>query len=213
MILVDKQIRQLSLWGTDVKGLPGVEIPWWVRPMDNRPMIEPFSEMVSGGGVIGYGLTSAGYDLRLAGEWLIFKNTRGRIVDPKMFGDPDYRSAMFDEGRGEPGDPVLIPPNGYVLGRSLEYLRIPRQVKGHCLGKSTLARSGILINTTPLEPEWEGHLTIEISNVTPSVATVFVGEGIAQLEFHLLSDQPEVSYRDRGGKYQGQVGVTPAVVR
>jgi len=139
------------------------------------PMIDPFSASVQGGGVISYGISHAGYDLRLAPEILIFKNTANVIIDPKRFNDPDYQAKVFDrlEGRilgnkhGEIREPFVMPPHSYALGRSWEYLRIPDFIKGRCVGKSTLARCGILINTTPLEPGWEGHLTIEISNITP----------------------------------------------
>ena len=176
------------------------------------PMIEPFSEGVSGDGVISYGLSHAGYDLRLAPEILIFKNSFNETVDPKLFGDAAYRARVFDECTVAPHSAVVIPPHGYILGRSLEYLRIPRTLKGRCVGKSTLARSGILVNTTPLEPGWEGHLTIEIGNITPCPAKVYVGEGIAQLEFETLSSPPECDYGDKRGKYQGQLGVTPSIV-
>ena len=208
------------------------------------PMIEPFSEGVSGDGVISYGLSHAGYDLRLGPEILLFKNSSMQTVDPKAFGDKHYRKRMFDEWiysfdcvdfpelRESPqllpvhrwkldgldvtqcssDNGYVIPPHGYILGRSLEYLRIPRSLKGRCVGKSTLARSGILVNTTPLEPGWCGHLTIEIGNITPCPAKVYVGEGIAQLEFETLSSPPECDYGDKRGKYQGQRGVTPSIV-
>lgn len=179
----------------------------------NFPMIDPFSEPVSGGGVISYGLTSAGYDLRLGSEVMIFKNTSGEVVDPKRFKDDDYRRRMFDERVYQSGDRVIIPANGYILGRSLEYLRIPKHLKGRCVGKSTLARAGILVNTTPLEPGWEGFLTIEIGNVCPCPVCVFVSEGIAQLEFETLTGEPEQDYASKKGIYQNQTGVTPSRVK
>lgn len=199
MILNDRDIRKLC------------EAPLY---FGNRPMIDPFSEAVSGGGVISYGLSHAGYDLRLGPDILLFDNRLGETVNPKRFADPEYRCKMFREFPGlKVGEEFHIPPHGYILGHSLEYLRIPDHLKGRCVGKSTLARSGILINTTPLEPGWEGHLTIEIGNQTPCPAVVFIGEGIAQLEFEVLTDIPEVTYAQKKGKYQGQRGVTPAVVK
>jgi dCTP deaminase len=173
-------------------------------------MIHPFSEGVQGGGVISYGLSHAGYDLRLGEEIFIFKNTYNEIIDPKRFKDEEYRARVFDviKARKDSPSPYIIPPHSYALGVSLEYLRMPLDLKGRVVGKSTLARCGVLINTTPLEPGWHGHLTIEISNITPCPAMIYAREGIAQLEFELLSSKPESSYE--GKKYQGQIGVTPA---
>ncbi len=206
--------------------------------LNPEPMIEPFSEAVSGNGVISYGLSHAGYDLRLGPEIMLFKNSSMETIDPKRFMDENYRRRMFDEWtystkriddtlldshqwtlnslnvtRMDSDNSYVIPPNSYILGRSLEYLRIPRHIKGRCVGKSTLARSGILVNTTPLEPGWCGHLTIEIGNITPCPAKVYVMEGIAQLEFELLTAPPEVDYEAKDGQYQGQLGVTPARVK
>lgn len=193
MLLADKTIRALS--------------------MNRRsPLIEPFSPPVAGNGVISYGLTSAGYDIRLGSEIFTFKNSYGETVDPKRFGDAEYRGKVFDFATYTQGQRVPIPANGYILGNSFEYFRIPRWLKGRCTGKSTYARCGLIVNVTPLEPEWEGHLTIEISNSSPSVVYVYAYEGIAQLEFELLDTDPEVSYKDKQGKYQGQTGVTPARV-
>ena len=219
MLLNDKTIRDLCV---DL-------MPEWLGRnalVPFVPMIEPFSEAVSGNGVISYGLSHAGYDLRLGPEILVFKNSFMDAVDPKAFGGLAYRRRMFDrlfypDGFSLPddddhpytvmdGNAVLIPPHGYILGRSHEYLRIPRHLKGRCVGKSTLARAGILVNTTPLEPGWSGHLTIEIGNITPCPAKVFVMEGIAQLEFDLLTAPPEKDYA--GKKYDNQVGVVPARV-
>jgi dCTP deaminase len=197
--LTDREIRNLCVMAG-------------VGPVKN-PLIEPFSEPVSGDGVVSYGLTSAGYDLRLGGEVLVFKNTSGEAVDPKKFKDPDYFDRMFDRVRKLAHEPVTIPAHGYILGRSYEYLRIPRHMKGCCTGKSTLARCGIIVNVTPLEPDWEGFLTIEISNSCPCPAMVYVMEGIAQLEVETLGGEPETTYRDKKGIYMNQSDVTPARVR
>lgn len=177
-------------------------------------LIKPFTEAVSGNGIVSYGLTSAGYDVRLDGKKIyVFKNSYGAVVDPKAFGDAEYHHKMFDELTDLPsGYRVFIPPNGYILGQTYEYIRIPRHVSADCVGKSTYARSGILINTTPMEPEWEGHLTLEIANLTPCPAVIYVMEGIAQFRFETLSGVPEISYADKKGKYQGQQAVTPAKV-
>ncbi len=179
----------------------------------DKPMIDPFSEAVSGNGIISYGLSSCGYDLRMGQEVLIFKNTSGEAVNPKKFKDHDYRDRMFDVITRSQGEPVTIPAHGYILASSFEYLRIPRFLAARCIGKSTYARSGIIVNCTPLEPEWEGHLTIEISNSSPCPAIVYCLEGIAQLQFELLDKDPEVSYADKSGQYQAQVGVTPPKVK
>lgn len=170
-------------------------------------MIEPFSEGVQGNGIISYGLTSAGYDLRLGNEILVYKNSYGQTIDPKRFKDPDYSEKMYE--RIHSSGAFIIPANGYILGSSLEYLRIPRNIKGRCVGKSTYARSAILINTTPLEPGWEGYLTIEIGNISSCTAVVYIGEGIAQLEFEELASWVEKDYAQKDGKYQNQTEVTP----
>jgi dCTP deaminase len=151
-------------------------------------------------GVISYGLSSMGYDIRIADEFKIFTNINTTVVDPKHF---DPRS--FVDVRGVS---CIIPPNSFALGRSLEYFRIPRKVLGICIGKSTYARCGIVVNITPLECEWEGHLTIEISNTTPLPAKIYSNEGIAQVIFLESERDCEVSYADRGGKYQFQRGIT-----
>jgi dCTP deaminase len=195
MLLSDSEIRKLCFVG--------------------EPMIEPFSEPTSGKGRISYGLTSAGYDLRLSPKGiLVFKNSYGEVIDPKLFKEEAYRNRVFDELPEFPlGFAITIPAHGYVLGSSLEYLRIPRHLKGRCVGKSTLARSGIIINTTPLEPLWRGYLTIEIGNINPCPARVYVGEGIAQLEFELIEGKVETSYADKNGQYQNQMSTTPARVK
>ncbi len=164
-------------------------------------MIEPFVEQQVRDGVVSYGLSSYGYDIRVASEFKIFTNVNNAIVDPKHF-DPQ----SFVDYKGES---CIIPPNSFVLARTVEYFRIPRNVLAVCVGKSTYARCGLIVNVTPLEPEWEGYLTLEISNTTPLPARVYSNEGIAQLLF-FSSDEPcEVSYADRKGKYQNQQGVTP----
>ena len=197
MLLVDHQIRHLCL-----------------RTGANpEPMIEPFAEATSGGGIISYGLTHAGYDLRLGLTVYCMKSTFGEVLDPKRFKDPAYAASVMDRREYQPGDRVIIPANGYLLGHSLEYLRIPRHLKGRCTGKSSLARCAVSINTTPVEPAWKGHLTIEIANDGPLPVAVYAGEGIAQLEFELLAAHCETDYAEKGGQYQGQTGVTMARVR
>ena len=188
-------------------------------------MLKPFSEAVSGGGVVSYGLSHAGYDLRLGPEILAFKATFCDAIDPKLFSGALYQRRVFDklfyskgfslpDEDGHPytemdGNRVLIPAGGYILGRSYEYIQIPADIKGRCVGKSTYARCGIVVNTTPLEPGWCGHLTIEIGNITPCPAVVYVMEGIAQLEFDRI-EPPEKDYA--GKKYQGQ-SATPVPAR
>src|SRR5690625_2413864 len=177
----------------------------WIRRMaEEQGMIEPFApELVrenEGGRVISYGTSSYGYDVRCANEFKVFTNINSTIVDPKDFDEGSLVDVV--------GDVCIIPPNSFALARTVEYFRIPRNVLTICLGKSTYARCGIIVNVTPLEPEWEGHVTLEFSNTTPLPAKIYAGEGCAQMLF-FQSDEPcEVSYRDRGGKYQGQQGVT-----
>lgn len=164
-------------------------------------MIEPFTEEQVRSGVISYGLSSYGYDMRVSDEFRIFHNALAPVVDPKSF---DSRSFIEYEG-----DVCIVPPNSFALARSVEYFRIPRNVLTICVGKSTYARCGIITNVTPFEPEWEGHVTLEISNTTPLPARIYANEGIAQVLF-FESDEPcETSYADKRGKYQGQTGVTP----
>ena len=173
----------------------------WIKRMAlEEGMIDPFEESQVSEGIISYGLSSYGYDVRIAEEFKIFTNINNTIVDPKRF---DPRS-MVDYA----GSECIIPPNSFALARSLEYFRIPRQVLVVCVGKSTYARCGIITNVTPLEPEWEGHVTLEISNTTPLPARIYANEGIAQLLF-FESDAPcAISYGDRKGKYQAQRGIT-----
>ncbi len=171
----------------------------WIRRMCvEQKMIEPFEERLVADGMVSYGLSSYGYDLRVADEFLIFTNVNTLIVDPKKF---DERS--FVKVKGD----CVIPPNSFALARSVEYFRIPRSVLTVCVGKSTYARCGIIVNVTPLEPEWEGHLTLEISNTTPLPAKIYANEGLAQLLFFESNEICETSYRDRKGKYQAQNGI------
>jgi dCTP deaminase len=176
-------------------------VDWEIRHYALRDkMIEPFEDHLVREGVISYGLSSKGYDIRVADEFKIFTNINTTVVDPKRF---DPRSFVDVQGEA-----CIIPPNSFALGRSLEYFRIPRNMLGLCIGKSTYARCGIVVNMTPLEAEWEGHLTIEISNTTPLPAKIYSNEGIAQVIFLQSEQVCEVSYADRGGKYQFQRGIT-----
>jgi dCTP deaminase len=150
--------------------------------------------------VISYGLSSYGYDARVAPEFKIFTNVDNALVDPKHFSDRSFVERT--------GESCVIPPNSFALARTVEYFRIPRDVLVICLGKSTYARCGMIVNVTPLEPEWEGHVTLEISNTTPLPARVYANEGICQFLFLKGDTQPEVSYADRRGKYMKQRGVT-----
>jgi dCTP deaminase len=172
----------------------------WIKKMAKEyGMIEPFEENLVRKGVISYGLSSYGYDFRIADEFKIFTNVASTIVDPKNFDERSFVSVK--------GDYCIIPPNSFVLGRSVEYFRIPRDVIGICLGKSTYARCGIIVNVTPLEPGWEGFLTVEISNTTPLPAKIYAWEGIAQVIFIKGNEECEISYKDRKGKYMYQPGI------
>lgn len=180
---------------------------------EGKPLLSPFSEGVQGDGIISYGLTHAGYDLRMAEEVWVFKNTKGIAIDPKRFkGDPEevkkYQEDLFDVYTTDM--PVKIPAHGYLLVRSIEYIWMPKDLAGTCVGKSTLARCGVIINTTPIEAGWHGYLTIEVSNPTASTQILYPHEGIAQITFQMLFGIPEKCYGDKSGKYQGQMGVTPA---
>ncbi len=174
---------------------------FWIEQMAKEyNMIEPYNDSLTRNGVISYGPSSYGYDIRVADEFKIFTNVNSTMVDPKNF---DERT--FVEFKGEI---CIIPPNSFALARSVEYMRMPRSLTGIVLGKSTYARCGIVTNFTPLEAGWEGHITIEISNTTPLPARIYANEGIAQVLF-FASDEPcRVSYADRKGKYQGQQGIT-----
>lgn len=180
----------------------------WIRKMAlEHNMISPFVERQvrqepeqSDQKIISYGVSSYGYDVRCASEFKIFTNINSSIVDPKKF---DERSFVDFTG-----DVCIIPPNSFALARTVEFFKIPRHVLTICLGKSTYARCGIIVNVTPLEPEWEGHVTLEFSNTTPLPAKIYANEGVAQMIFLAAEEMCEVSYADRAGKYQGQRGVT-----
>ena len=177
----------------------------WIRKMaEEEGMIEPFvGEQVrynDGKKIISYGLSSYGYDLRVSREFKVFTNIHNCIVDPKNFSDNSFVHMEVDE--------CIVPPNSFALARSVEYFRIPRDVLTVCIGKSTYARCGIIVNVTPFEPGWEGYVTLEISNTTPLPAKIYANEGLAQVLFHKGSEACEVSYADRGGKYMHQVGIT-----
>jgi dCTP deaminase len=160
-------------------------------------MIEPFVEGQVGNGVISYGVSSYGYDIRVSNEFKVFTNVHSAIVDPKNFDPASMVDVVSDE-------PILIPPNSFALARTIEYFRIPRKVLTVCLGKSTYARCGIVVNVTPFEPEWEGFVTLEISNTTPLPARIYPNEGIAQVLFFEADEECKISYADKKGKYQGQ---------
>ena len=177
----------------------------WIRRMsENEAMIEPFeSGQVrenNGEKIVSYGTSSYGYDVRCADEFKIFTNVHSATVDPKRFDMNIFVDIKSDY--------CVIPPNSFALARTVEYFRIPRSVLTVCLGKSTYARCGIIVNVTPLEPEWEGHVTLEFSNTTSLPAKIYANEGVAQMLFFESDEICETSYKDRGGKYQGQTGVT-----
>jgi len=177
----------------------------WIREMASQHgMIEPFEpgqvRERDGERIVSYGTSSYGYDVRCADEFKIFTNIESAFVDPKSFDESSFVDKKTDI--------CVIPPNSFVLARTIEYFRIPRKVLTICLGKSTYARCGIIVNVTPLEPEWEGHVTLEFSNTTPLPAKIYANEGVAQMLFLESDEECEISYKDRGGKYQGQQGVT-----
>lgn len=180
----------------------GLKPDHWIRRMAlEQKMIEPFVDRQIRENVISYGLSSYGYDMRVADEFKIFTNVHSAIVDPKQFAPNSFVDFQ--------GSVCVIPPNSFALARSVEYFRIPRQVLTICLGKSTYARCGLIVNVTPFEPEWEGYVTLEISNTTPLPAKVYANEGLAQVLFFEADEACEISYADKRGKYQGQHGVTP----
>jgi dCTP deaminase len=178
----------------------------WIRRMAaEHGMIDPFEpgqvrQTEAGARCISYGTSSYGYDVRCARDFKIFTNINSAIVDPKHFDESSFVDIS--------GDVCIIPPNSFALARTVEYFRIPRNVLTICLGKSTYARCGIIVNVTPLEPEWEGHVTLEFSNTTPLPARIYANEGVAQFLFFESDEVCEQSYADRAGKYQGQTGVT-----
>ncbi|MGI9216565.1 MAG: dCTP deaminase [Hydrogenophaga sp.] len=178
----------------------------WIRRMaEQHGMIEPFEpgqirQNAAGQKIVSYGTSSYGYDIRCAPEFKVFTNVYSSVVDPKNFDEKSFVDINSDV--------CIIPPNSFALARTVEYFRIPRSVLTICLGKSTYARCGIIVNVTPFEPEWEGYVTLEFSNTTPLPAKIYAGEGCAQVLFFESDEVCETSYKDRGGKYQGQVGVT-----
>lgn len=185
--------------------MPGIKADKWIKKMaQEHGMIEPFEpgqvRQVEGKKIVSYGTSSYGYDVRCAREFKIFTNINSAIVDPKNFDENSFVDVVDDV--------CIIPPNSFALARTVEYFRIPRDVLVVCLGKSTYARCGIIVNVTPLEPEWEGHVTLEFSNTTTLPAKIYANEGVAQMLFFQSDEVCDVSYGDRGGKYQGQTGVT-----
>jgi dCTP deaminase len=172
----------------------------WIREMaQTQQMIDPFCEKQMREGVISYGLSSYGYDLRVADEFKIFTNVNSAIVDPKKFDERSFVSIRADS--------IMVPPNSFALARSVEYFKIPRDVLTLCVGKSTYARCGIIVNVTPFEPEWEGFVTLEISNTTPLPAKIYANEGLCQILFFQGDEPCQVSYKDKLGKYQNQTGI------
>jgi len=179
----------------------GIKADRWIKRMAlEHGMIEPFVERQSRHGVVSYGVSSYGYDIRVADEFKVFTNIYNTVVDPKNFDPKSFVDIKADV--------CIIPPNSFALARTIEYFRIPRDILTVCLGKSTYARCGIIVNVTPFEPEWEGHVTIEISNTTPLPAKIYANEGIAQVLFFQSDEVCAVSYRDKKGKYQAQLDVT-----
>lgn len=207
-------LKKSALSGTkgavagELAGIPSVMMPGLladhqIRELaQNHGMIDPFVEKQKRDGVISYGLSSFGYDARTADEFKIFTNIDNALVDPKDFSHESFVDRQTDV--------CVIPPNSFVLSRTVEYFRIPEDVLVICLGKSTYARCGLIVNVTPLEPGWEGHVTLEISNTTPLPARVYANEGVAQFLFFKGSAPCEISYADKAGKYMGQKGVTLA---
>jgi dCTP deaminase len=177
----------------------------WIRKMaQEHAMIEPYEagqvREANGQRIVSYGTSSYGYDIRCSNEFKLFTNINSTIVDPKNFDSNSFVDIKNDF--------CIIPPNSFALARTVEYFRIPRNVLTICLGKSTYARCGIIVNVTPFEPEWEGYVTLEFSNTTPLPAKIYANEGVAQVLFFESDEVCETSYKDRGGKYQGQKGVT-----
>ncbi len=179
----------------------GLKPDHWIRKMSlEHGMIEPFVENQVRDGVISYGVSSYGYDMRVADEFKIFTNVHSAVVDPKNFSPSSFVDFT--------GPVCIIPPNSFVLAKSIEYFRIPRSVLTVCLGKSSYARCGLIVNVTPFEPEWEGYVTLEISNTTPLPAKIYANEGISQVLFFEADEVCDVSYADKKGKYQNQIGLT-----
>jgi len=196
-----KRIERQQRISAQARAMPGIMPDHWIRDQAlENGMISPFVEKQKRDGVISYGLSSFGYDARCSDEFMIFTNVNNAIVDPKNFSQDSFVKRKTDV--------CVIPPNSFVLARTIEYFKVPDDTLVICLGKSTYARCGIIVNVTPLEPGWEGHVTLEFSNTTPLPAKVYANEGIAQFLFFKGSSPCEVSYADRGGKYMGQRGVT-----
>ena len=172
----------------------------WIKKMALKGMISPFEEKQIREEKISYGLSSFGYDARVSNEFKIFTNVNSEVVDPKNFKPSNFVTKNVEE--------CIVPPNSFVLASTVEYFKIPKDVLVICLGKSTYARCGIIVNVTPLEPGWEGHVTLEFSNTTPLPAKIYANEGVAQFVFLKGNERPEISYSDRKGKYMGQTGVT-----
>ncbi len=177
---------------------------WIKKQALEKNMIKPFEQIQIRKDVISFGVSSFGYDLRVSDEFKIFTNVNNAIVDPKNFNPESFVDFK--------GPVCIVPPNSFALARSVEYFKIPRNVMTICLGKSTYARCGIIVNVTPFEPEWEGHVTLEISNTTPLPAKIYANEGLAQVLFFESQEEPETSYKDRKGKYQEQNCITLAKV-
>ncbi len=183
----------------------GVKSDTWIRKMaKEHSMIDPFVDGQVREGAISYGLSAYGYDIRVSDEFKVFTNVYNTVVDPKHFNDKSFVEITSDV--------CIIPPNSFALARTVEYFKIPRSTITLCVGKSTYARCGIIVNVTPFEPEWEGFVTLEISNTTPLPAKIYANEGIAQVLFFEADEMCEVSYADKKGKYQKQVGITPPKV-
>ncbi len=178
----------------------GIKSDKWIREKSLQGMIAPFEAAQIRKGVISYGLSSYGYDIRVADEFKVFTNINNTVIDPKNFDSNSFVTVK--------GETCIVPPNSFALARTIEYFKIPENVITVCLGKSTYARCGIIINVTPFEPGWEGYVTLEISNTTPLPAKIYANEGIAQVLFFEGDEPCEVSYRSKQGKYMGQVGVT-----
>ncbi|SRR6056300_571269 len=179
----------------------GIKSDNWIKKMAlEEKMIEPFTDKQTTQGAISYGVSSYGYDIRVTDEFKVFTDVFNTVVDPKDFNEKSFVTMVTDE--------CIIPPNSFALARTVEYFRIPKNVITVCLGKSTYARCGIIVNVTPFEPEWEGHVTLEISNTTPLPAKIYANEGIAQVLFFEGDEQCDVTYADKKGKYQNQTGIT-----
>ena len=179
----------------------GIKSDKWIKKMAmEHKMIEPFTDKQTTQGAISYGVSSYGYDIRVTDEFKVFTDVFNTVVDPKSFNEKSFVTIVADE--------CIIPPNSFALARTVEYFKIPKNVLVICLGKSTYARCGIIVNVTPLEPGWEGHVTLEFSNTTPLPAKIYANEGVAQFIFLKGNETPEVTYADRKGKYMGQTGVT-----